>query len=199
MASASDHEEHAEQVPRGPGRRRSRPIKWTAALPALFALAVLAAGCGGSKSPGVAGGEGSSSVLAKFEAYTTCMRSHGIPDFPDPTTSPGGGVSFQINGGPGSDLDHNNPRFIAADKACRRLLPGAGQTPAPLSAQRIAAEVSWARCMRSHGLPGFPDPNSQGAFDSSKFGENSPAFQTASNACKSQQPTGPTPVVPGRG
>jgi hypothetical protein len=199
MASASDHEEHAEHVPRGPGRRRSRPIKWTAALPALFALAVLAAGCGGSKSPGVAAGDGSSSVLAKFEAYSTCMRSHGIPDFPDPTTSPGGGVSFQINGGPGSDLDHNNPRFIAADKACRGLLPGAGQAPAPLSAQRIAAEVSWARCMRSHGLPGFPDPNSQGAFDSSKFGENSPAFQTASNACKSQQPTGPTPVVPGRG
>ena len=196
MASASDHEEHAEHVPRGPGTRRSRPIKWP---PALFALAVLAAGCGGSKSPGVAGGDGSSSVLAKFEAYTTCMRSHGISDFPDPTTSPGGGVSFQINGGPGSDLDHNNPRFIAADKACRGLLPGAGQVPAPLASQRIAAEVRWAGCMRSHGLPGFPDPNSQGAFDSSKFGENSPAFQTASNACKSQQPTGPTPVVPGRG
>ena len=127
------------------------------------------------------------------------MRSHGIPDFPDPTTSPGGGVSFQINGGPGSDLDHNDPRFKAADKACRGLLPGGGQAPAPLSAQKIAAEVSWARCMRSHGLPGFPDPNSQGAFDSSKFDETSPAFQTASNACKSQQPTGPTPVVPGRG
>ena len=31
MASAPDHEEHAEQVPRGPGRRRSLPIKWTAA------------------------------------------------------------------------------------------------------------------------------------------------------------------------
>ena len=127
------------------------------------------------------------------------MRGHGIPDFPDPTTSPGGGISFQINGGPGSDLDHNNPRFTTADKACRDLLPGAGQAPAPLSTQRIAAEVSWARCMRLHGLPGFPDPNSQGAFDSSKFDETSPAFRTASNACKSQQPTGPTPVVPGRG
>ena len=133
-------------------------------------------------------------MLAKFEAYAICMRSHGIPDFPDPTTSPGGGVSFQINGGPGSDLNHYNPSFMAADKACRGLLPGAGQAPAPLSAQRIAAEVSWARCMRSHGLPGFPDPNSQGAFDSSKFDENSPAFQPASNACKSQQPTGPTPL-----
>jgi hypothetical protein len=198
MASASDDED-AEHVPRGPGWRQSLPIKRTAALAALLALAVLAAGCGGSKSPDVAGGGGSSSVLAKFEAYTTCMRSHGLADFPDPTTSPGGGVAFQINGGPGSDLNHNNPRFMAADKACRGSLPGGGQAPAPLSAQKIAAEVTWARCMRSHGLPDFPDPTRQGAFDSSKFEESSPAFQTASNACKSQQPTGPTPVVPGRG
>jgi len=199
MASSSDHEEHAEHVPGGPGSQWSLPIQWTAALVALLALATIAAGCGGSKSPDAAGGGGSSSVLAKFEAYSNCMRGHGVPDFPDPTTSPGGGVSFQINGGPGSDLNHNNPSFMAADKACRSLLPGGGQAPAALSTQRIAAEVSWARCMRSHGLPRFPDPNSQGAFDSSKFDENSPAFQTASNACRSQQPTGPTPVVPGRG
>jgi hypothetical protein len=127
------------------------------------------------------------------------MRNHGIPDFPDPTTSPGGGVSFQINGGPGSDLNHNDAKFMAAGKACRALLPGAGQAQAPLSPKKITAEVIWARCMRSHGLPGFPDPNSQGAFDSSKFHENSPTFQTASKTCKSQQPTGPTPVVPGKG
>jgi hypothetical protein len=185
MASASDHEAHIEQAPQRPGWRPS--------------LAVLAAGCGGPKSPGAVGGTGSSSVLAKFEAYASCMRSHEIPDFPDPTTSPGGGVSFQINGGPGSDLNHTNPSFIAADKACRGLLPGGGQAPAPLSPQRIAAEVTWARCMRSHGLPRFPDPNSQGVFDSSRFDENSSAFQTASNACASLQPSGPTPVAPGHG
>jgi hypothetical protein len=166
----------------------------------LVGLVLMAAGCGGSKSPGIAGGGGSpSGALAKFEAYASCMRSHGIRDFPDPTTSPGGGVAIQIHGGPGSDLNRSNPRFISADKACRGLLPSGGQAPAPLSAEKIAAEVRWARCMRSHGLPGFPDPNSQGAFDSSKFDENSPAFQTASKACGSVQPTGPTPVVPGRG
>jgi hypothetical protein len=199
MASASDHEKRAEQLRFAPSSRRLLPSKGTAALAALLALAVLAAGCGGSRSPDAAGGGGDSSVLAAFEAYARCMRSHGIPDFPDPTTSPGGGVSFQISGGPGSDLNHNDPRFTAADRACRGLLPGAEKAQAPLSAGRIAAEVSWARCMRSHGLPGFPDPNSQGAFDSSTFDETSPAFQTASDACKSRQPTGPTPVVPGRG
>ncbi len=127
-----------------------------------------------------------------------CMRSHGVSDFPDPTPSQGGGVAFQITGGPGSDLNHENPRFKAAGQACQSLLAGGGQ-PAPLSAQKIAAEVEWARCMRTHGVPGFPDPNAQGAFDSSRFDDTSPAFQTASRACASVEPTGPVAAVPGHG
>ncbi|HUY72128.1 MAG TPA: hypothetical protein VMV08_07780, partial [Gaiellaceae bacterium] len=97
---------------------------------ALVGLVVIVAGCGGSKSPGLAGGGGgtsggsSSGALAQFEAYAKCMRGHRIPDFPDPTTSPGGGVAIQINGGPGSDLNRNNPRFQAANQACHSLEPG---------------------------------------------------------------------------
>ncbi len=49
--------------------------------------------------------------------------------------------------------------------------------------------------MRSHGLPSFPDPNAQGAFDRNKFNENAPAFQTASKACQSlMKAVGPVPV-----
>jgi hypothetical protein len=136
--------------------------------------------------------------MAKGLAYSRCMRSHGVSDFPDPTAVSGGGVAFQINGGPGSDLDRNNPTFQAADQACQSLLPGGDQAP-PLSAKRMAAEVTWAHCMRSHGLPGFPDPNAQGAFDSSRFNDSSPAFRTASNDCMSLEPTGPISAVPGHG
>jgi hypothetical protein len=51
--------------------------------------------------------------------------------------------------------------------------------------------------MRSHGLPSFPDPNGEGAFDRNKFNESSPAFEAASNACKSLQTAiGPIPVHP---
>ena len=88
--------------------------------------------------------------------------------------------------------------LIAADQACQSLLPGGGQAP-PLSAQKLAAEVKWAQCMRAHGLPGFPDPNAQGAFDSSRFDHSSPAFQTANKACKALEPTGPISAVPGNG
>jgi hypothetical protein len=166
---------------------------------ALLTLVVLAAGCGsGAKTPGGAAA-GSSGLAAKFEAFAKCMRSHGIMDFPDPTTGPDGGVGIILKGGRGSDLDPNNPRFNAAQQACQSLAPAAhpaqGQSP-----QKIAAEVKWARCMRSHGLPSFPDPNGQGAFDSSKFDESSPAFQSASKACQSlANDLGSVPVVPGHG
>jgi len=175
----------------------------------LLALAAFAAACGGSNSPGVAGSGSnrsdhtsgstlSSSRMAQAVAYARCMRGHGVPDFPDPAPVPGGGIAFQIDGRPGSDLNHNNPRFNAADGSCRSLLPGEGQAK-PLPAQKIAAEVKWALCMRSHGLPGFPDPNSQGAFDSSRFNDRSPSFQTANKACLPLGPTGPISAVPGHG
>jgi hypothetical protein len=137
--------------------------------------------------------------MAQLLAYSGCMRSHGVSDFPDPTTSPGGGAAIQINGGPGSDLNRNNPTFRAAKQACQSLLPGGGKQAPPPSAATIAAEVKWAQCLRAHGLPGFPDPNSDGAFDSGKFDPGAPAFQSASNACLAVQPPGPTAAVPGRG
>jgi hypothetical protein len=165
-----------------------------ATIATLIALTSLAVGCG-SNGPGIAG---SGSTKAQLVAYARCMRSHGVSDFPDPTTVPGGGFAFQMNAGRGSDLNHNDPTFTAANQACRALEPG-GQRSMPPPSANIAAELRWARCLRSHGVPSFPDPNSQGAFDSSKFDDGSPAFQSASTACKSVQPTGPVSAVPGSG
>jgi hypothetical protein len=192
MTISSRPENRCENRPHGRRRRWSSRVRSSAAMATLLGLAVFAAGCGDAP------GRGGPGPMAQFVDYATCMRSHGIQDFPDPVTSPGGGVAFQIDGGPGSDLNRNNPTFKAAEQACQSLLPGAGRVPGPVSPQKLAAEVSWARCMRSHGLPNFPDPDAQGVFDSAGFDENSPAFQTASNACRSLQPAGPTPVGPGR-
>lgn len=61
------------------------------------------------------------------------------------------------------------------------------------------AEIGWARCLRTHGVPNFPDPDRRGAFDSSKFDDGSPAFQAAAKACVAQQPAGAVEAVPGRG
>jgi RNA polymerase sigma-70 factor (ECF subfamily) len=52
-----------------------------------------------------------------------CMRSHGIPDFPDPVNK---GSNIQIGPGPDSGIDTNSARFQAARKACIPLLPDGG-------------------------------------------------------------------------
>ena len=147
MASAGDQHRLAERVLRWPGRRG-----WPMALAALIGLAVTGRGLRRVVvARRLAGGGGPSSAVARFDAYASCMRRHGIRDFPDPTISPGGGVAFQINGGPGSDLGRANPRFAAAGKACRGLLPGGGTAPAPLSAQknRRRGDVGLAACART--------------------------------------------------
>jgi hypothetical protein len=59
--------------------------------------------------------------------YAQCMRAHGIKDFPDPDSQ--GGI--KITGGPGSDLDPNNPQFKSADQSCQHFRggpPGGGQS-----------------------------------------------------------------------
>ncbi|HEX4108189.1 MAG TPA: hypothetical protein VHX88_08650 [Solirubrobacteraceae bacterium] len=124
------------------------------------------------------------------------MRSHGISNFPDPTTPAGGGVTFQIDAGRGSDLSQRSPAFQAADRACRSLL-AAGRAAPPVSGPQLAQEVKWARCLRSHGLPGFPDPNGQGAFDSAGFDPESPRFAAASAVCRAEQPSGAISAAPG--
>lgn len=175
------------------GRAVLTVMKWTAAIAAVLGFAVLAAGCGGTNGSGRAA---SGSIKSKFVAYSRCMRSHGVSDFPDPTTPAGGGVAFSINGGGGSDLNPSNPTYKTANRACGSLLP-AGVQSATEPSPKIAAEVRWARCMRSHGVPSFPDPNSQGAFDSAKFDDTTPAFHTASIACTTLQPNGAVRAVPG--
>jgi hypothetical protein len=165
------------------------------AFGALSAAALLAAACGGS--PALGQSSSGNPGLAKLEDYAKCMRSHGIRDFPDPVTNPDGtGGAFNINGGPGSDLNHNDPRFQTANQACQSLMP----QPGVPSAQRIAGLVKLAQCMRSHGFPNFPDPDSQGGFDSSKFDSSSPQLESAMQTCQQQTgSTGPIGVHPGSG
>jgi len=164
-------------------------MKRTVAISALLGIGVLTAGCGGSSDPG-ASASSSGGAVARALAYTHCMRSHGVSNFPDPTAGSGGGVTFQ------GSFNLKSPTYQAAAQACASLMPGGTQSP-PVSAQKLAAEVTWAQCLRAHGVPNFPDPNAQGVFDSGKFDATSSAFQTASQACQSLQPTGAVGAAPG--
>jgi hypothetical protein len=133
------------------------------------------------------GATGSVAPLLPGTAYSRCMRSHGILDFPDPTPNPGGpGGSFGWSGtGVNHDLDPSNPRYQAADKDCQALLPDGGQLP-PISAKQLAAAVRMAACMRSHGVPDFPGPDdTDGAFHLGNVNRTSAQYRSAFATCVS--------------
>ena len=133
------------------------------------AAVLLAAGCGGSGgTQGVASVPSTTPTTTQsaqpgLVAFSECMRSNGLPNFPDPQNFDGGNLKLTIHqfGGraPGS------PQFQAAMSACSHLLPTDGgaapqQTPQQLARQG-ANGLSFAKCMRSHGVTRFPDPNAQ--------------------------------------
>jgi hypothetical protein len=53
--------------------------------------------------------------------FSACMRSHGLPSFPDPIIAQGGtAVGFN----PSRSIDRNSPQFQAAVRACHKYEPG---------------------------------------------------------------------------
>lgn len=188
---------------------------------ATLAAALLVAGCGGSSSsPGVAqlasstsssadpssGGssspesESSASAQQKMVAFSQCMRSHGVPEFPEPAE---GRLLIHSS-------DHNghvtgvNPRsaqFQVASKACAKLAPKGGKPPSPAEQAKLQEKaLQFSQCMRTHGVPNFPDPEfsrSGGGVGiriggrkggPSRIDLSSPQFQAAQKACQSIMP-----------
>jgi hypothetical protein len=129
----------------------------------FLVLAPLLAGCGGSgpkaPSPGTAG---QANLVTAAYKYAACMRQHGIPDFPDPHVTTNGGQTEITQVAQAS----SSRTFQAAQKACAAIMPGP-QNPNPAQTaqqrhQHMLGLLSFARCMRAHGVSGFPDPNAQG-------------------------------------
>jgi hypothetical protein len=120
---------------------------------ALAAVSLLAAGCGGGSSPTAA-----TTTHTGTAAYSRCMHSHGVPNFPDPTSN-GEIPKDKIAPLAGS------PQFQAAQSACQHVMPASGLGPQETAQQtrtRLADALAFARCMRARGFPSFPDPTNQG-------------------------------------
>ena len=66
-------------------------------------------------------------------AYAQCMRSHGLPGFPDPNPSGGHGVSEHVTISPGSP-------GARANDACKHFLSGASTAAAGPSGGAVAAD-----------------------------------------------------------
>jgi hypothetical protein len=122
-------------------------------------------GCGsGSSSPGVANVSTTSTTSVtttrpSLVAYAHCMRTRGVPGFPDPDST-GEIPKAQVV----AARTRNPTKFNSASAACAHLLPNSSLgTPETEQQKRtqLADELSFARCMRRHGIEKFPDPASQ--------------------------------------
>jgi len=118
------------------------------------------------------------------------MRSHGVPDFPDPNAQ----GAIQVTG-----LNTGSATFQAAVNACRHLLPNGGQPTPAEQTKAMAQALRFSQCMRSHGITAFPDPQSVAgggiriairAGQGSNLNPTNPQFQAAQKACQSLNPLG---------
>jgi hypothetical protein len=196
---------------------RKRPTRWQPAqhpgavfVLVLVGVGLLGAACGGPRSAGVAslgpttttahaptsqasgGGNNTNAKYRAAFAYVGCMRSHGVPNFPDPTSNGTLNVNFQTGGKGGSPvssgINRNSPQYVSAAQACRHLLPGGTPTPAQAQ-QALATGLKLAQCMRSHGVPNFPDPSTAGVVHlGADVDMSSPLFQDAQKVCQSVVP-----------
>ena len=153
------------------------------------------AACGGTSSPSAGGSTSPQNAAAnnsKALQFAGCMRAHGVPNFPDPT---GGRIDLRVqqspNGTSVNGVQVNGPTFQSAMKSCQSYLPNGGHPTAAQTAQAKAQAIAMSKCMRSHGVPNFPDPQFQTGPNGSigvriggaGINPSSPAFQTAQREC----------------
>jgi len=115
--------------------------------------------------------------------FSACMRSHGVSDFPDPTVGSNGLPTWgPIN----TQSRAEQAAQRAAQPVCKKDLPNIGPHTSAEKATANGAALKYARCMRSNGVPDFPDPNGEGVIqDNNPTDASSPQFQMAVAACKS--------------
>ncbi|HET8893574.1 MAG TPA: hypothetical protein VFM96_05715 [Gaiellaceae bacterium] len=163
-----------------------------AALCMAAIVAVITAGCGGTpSSSGTSTAAASTASNTTTTAHTTrhtssltarekavkfseCLRANGVSDFPDPNASgefPSYGVSVTA------------AMWTKAVAACKSLQPP-GSLNAHLTSTQFSAALKFARCVRGHGVPDFPDPvNGQPLIDTNRIpSANKPGGMTILNA-----------------
>ena len=183
---------------RTPGRG-SRWRRTAAAIIAATALALLAA-CSGSSSSSGAGGTpnaGQAASSPSAVAYSHCMRSHGVPNYPDP------GSGGALPKGDAQQFGVSSSQLQVAESDCQHLYPAnggaiqqcetTGDCPQAVVQQALNIMREYAQCLRSHGVARWPDPtlDSQGRpfFDVSAAGlssqyTHSPAFESKDSECE---------------
>lgn len=146
-------------------------------------LVLLATACGSSGSSASQEPSADAQAAALLK-YGNCMRSHGVTNFPEPNSQ-----GQPQTGGP---INLSSPQYLAAQKACAKYGGTGGINAAPSVSPQVLQELlKYVACMRTHGVPDMPDPNSNGTVSLPVNGNVNPAspqFQSAQQACQSLMP-----------
>ena len=92
--------------------------------------------------------------------YAECLRAHGHPQIADPTLRSDGRLSF----GAQDDAVSAASRALRGDTCRAELVALKDAPPKPPTAAELRQLVRFSRCVRTHGLPDWPDPHSDGTF-----------------------------------
>ena len=205
---------HSIHAMRRPRLARGTAARTAASIIATAAMALLAVACSGSPSSTSSGGSlsaagstdpGGSASSPSAVAYSHCMRSNGVPSFPDPPSS---GLVPKADP---QELGVSSSQLQAAQRACQHLYPAndgalgaslrqceeTGDCPQAM-VQRVVNDMRLlARCMRSHGVANWPDPtvDSEGRPDFNLlhvhgFAPNSPQINNKMRECRHVMPAG---------
>ncbi|MFJ2647243.1 hypothetical protein ACIO1C_11015 [Streptomyces sp. NPDC087420] len=183
---------------------KKRALSHTALAASALAVALCLTGCsddGKSDTVGSDVGAGAAasptSPFDKALDYAECMRSNGVPGFPDPQQDSGG-----VRISPG-DVDPNSAGYQKAESACREKMPQGQGGPGGGGGQLDSAKVAeWAKCLRENGLAKLPDPEINGGnmtIDPKAAGITPEEFQQAQQACQDKYPGGGLMLGPGPG
>jgi hypothetical protein len=151
-----------------------------ALVAALAATALVTAACGGGSTSAVGQAGAGQGRLAQALAFSRCMRSHGVPNFPDPDSAGG----YPMN----RSHSNNVPAFQSARTSCNHLYPNMGKGQGPDPAQQAAQQrraLLFAACMRRHGIQNFPDDwsGNVGQLISAGIDPSSPQLNAALTKC----------------
>lgn len=154
---------------------------------AAAGLALLTAACGSSPASTAS----TTAAGSSGEAFAQCMRSHGVPDYPAPQSN---GQMQKITSG--QQVGVSDSALASAQAACQSRWPYQALTPAQQQRQ-LTEYLKFARCMRSAGLPRFPDPTaSQGqvvfvlSASQDGFNPHSPQVLAKARQCERVLPAG---------
>jgi hypothetical protein len=169
------------------------------ALLCLLGTAFVISACGGSS-----GAPTRTDPADRALAFSRCMRSHGIKDFPDPQVGAGGAVKLQFKAGPGSP---DPQKMGKAQEACRHLIAAGEKKLSPQERVEREEQVNkFARCMREHGVNVHASTAGGGAQIQIRPGgggggpnPESPSFQAAQKAFQGLLPFKGGPPGSGKG